>query len=136
MRKFVSMIIALAMLTTCFAFSAFAEEEVEPYRWEDDSNITLSLMFSGTDGLANYVVQGKTGTTKIDAILIIYFKNEKGEWKADSIWPYSEDSSRIAIGQSFTGTSGREYKANLKAIIKSPSSPNETLIKEAFATCP
>ena len=113
MRKFVSMIIALAMLTTCFAFSAFAEEEVEPYRWEDDSNITLSLMFSGTDGLANYVVQGKTGTTKIDAILIIYFKNEKGEWKADSIWPYSEDSSRIAIGQSFTGTSGREYKLSL-----------------------
>lgn len=40
------------------------------------------------------------------------------------------------IDRKVAATYGREYKANLKAIIKSPSSPNETLIKEAFATCP
>lgn len=134
MKRTLTTIVVIAMLMACFIFNVSAEE-IEPCRWDEGLEISVILSFSGTNGTIDCYAYGEDNVTEIRSTLVLYYKNEEGKWKANSIWTYSEDSPSWSATQTFTGTSGVEYKAYLKSVAFTADS-SEPASKESYATCP
>lgn len=137
-KQVILFIISGILMFSLFNVSALAMEDsqIEPYRWTNIRTVTSGITFNGTTGSFTASIIGVNGTSKITASAKLYYKNSSGTWiEIPKSWSYSENSDTMVIYETFTGTSGVEYKVVLDATV-TKDGYDEPVSKPSTATCP
>lgn len=135
--RILSVWLLCCVLLSAFALPVFAAQK-EPIlpQWTNTSVVTAALSFQGTTGNVAVSVSGKSGVTNISAEIKLYYKVATGAWvEYPQGWVYNVDQSYFAVGESFTGLPGCEYKIELTAYV-TKNGYTETVTKTATDTCP
>lgn len=125
--KILCVLLAAGFMST--HVSAAVSESMVPY-WETTSSVNCSITFSGTTGVVNCMVRGKSGTTKIEGDLVLY---EDGV--EIYTWPISTNTSSVSILDSFTGESGISYTLELDVEV-TRNGIVESIETNSTKTCP
>lgn len=135
MSKKLSVIIVSIILVISLCVSIQASESL--LRWQNIFEVFGgNISFSGNSGSYYVDIIGNTGVEKITATVTLYFKNSSGNWVEIPMgWSYETESDELTINESFTGVSGRTYKAVLNATV-SDNGYDEPVSKTSIVTCP
>lgn len=104
-------------------------------QWSNISTVVSTLGFSGTHGGATGSVDGKPGTTKVEATLTVY-KQVGNIWEyvdSDSDSTTTEDYVVLSVG--FSGTSNTCYKSVFEVSV-TRNGTTESTTKTCYDTCP
>ena len=133
MKKLVSLaltlIIILTLSTTAFAA---AQLPIEPM-WDNTQRIDCSFSFNGTAGEANARIIGKTGTTRIEAILKVY-ELINSQWVYITENTQSVNSDILAISTPFTAQNGVYYKSVLVVHVTNSDGYVESIQRATIGT--
>lgn len=111
--------ILLLIMTVTLIFSvcipqllAVAPEQVQPL-WDNVNDMSADISFVGDRGYYTATIQGISGTSNITAVAKLYYKNNSGKWIGIPMnWTFSESSDYLSIEETFSVTSGTEYKVD------------------------
>lgn len=130
-KKLLSIILSVIILIIS-TLTVFA---IQP-RWSYTSSVNFNMYFDGEEGSLEGGVLGSSDVTKIEGTITLYKKNFLGIWsKTGDIWNVRTTSDYLDIWETFTATSGKQYKAELEVEVYSGSN-SETVTHEATGTCP
>ena len=135
MKKFLSPLIAIfTLLSLCLPSYAALPDDYSP-QWLNISTIVSTLGFSGTHGGATGSVDGKPGTSKVEATLTVY-KQVGGSWEyVDSDSDSTTTDDYIALSVGFNGVSNTNYKSVFEVSV-TRNGTTETTSKTCYDTCP
>lgn len=106
---------------------------VQP-RWDVTVMVDMELSFSGNSGTAGVFIAANPGTDNITATLTLYRLNNAGDWVEQMSWDYDVNDDYLSAIETFTGTSGREYKLELEATVTKGSS-SDNISKTVYESC-
>lgn len=134
MKKLLTLILVFATIF-CFATSTFAAlpETVVPM-WNNIRQMSNDLVFNGTSGIADTMVFGKSGTTRITGTLTVYVQTSNG-WEIVDSTSGSSTSLYLSMTINFTGTPGKYYKSVLNITV-TINGVNESETMTSYKTCP
>ncbi|MBE6617121.1 MAG: hypothetical protein E7627_04165 [Ruminococcaceae bacterium] len=134
MKKLLTLILIAATLF-CFATNTFAAlpETIAPM-WVNIRQMSNDLVFNGTSGIADTMVFGKSGTTRITGTLTVYVQTSNGWEEVDST-SGSSTSLYLSMTINFTGIPGEYYKSVLNVTV-TINGVNESETKTAYEYCP
>lgn len=131
MKKTILSVMLVCCLLLNFGIAVSASETV--WRWNNVAKVTHDITFSGNVGTYSALIEGNRGVTLIIANAKLFYKNEAGNWIDTEIeWRYNETSDRLSISETFSASSGKEYKVILTAIVYQDEGEaiTETITKE------
>lgn len=127
-------VVCVFMLTTTLPCYASNDIVITP-RWNNVSNVYVSLQFYGDAGEATASMDRGNSVTSLEGTLTIY-ENDNSEWVyVDSI---TKSTTRTTLNMllEFDGTSGVEYKLELAVTAYSGTTVMEEITDTKYATCP
>lgn len=136
MKKLISIILTCVLMLSMLSVVTYgaAPEQISPM-WDNAHTFTAALKFTQTTGKITVTVVGQPGVTNISAEVKLYYKNSAGSWVKEEDWTYDADQMYLTITESFTGTTGVEYKIEVEADVYKEGS-TETLSRTVTAICP
>jgi hypothetical protein len=83
-------------------------------QWQTTNSVIVSILPSGSKIVCKATIEGKSGTTHIEADLRLYKKTTSGSWSLVQSWlDRSVDGDYLQISESYTPTSGT-YKLEVE----------------------
>ena len=129
-----SLLLVAFMITCVIPVSAAAPSELVPL-WDNLTDFNPKLMFYNNIGYFTVNIRGESGTSNITASARLYYKSTNGAWiEISQDWDYSVNQSKLVISESFSATSGIEYKIEIDVDV-TVGNYTETVSKTVFATC-
>ena len=135
MKKYLALIMSIVLLLgLCLVSYAALPDDNSP-QWLNISTIVSTLGFSGTHGGATGSVDGKSGTSKVQATLTVY-KQVGGIWEyVDSDSDSTTTDDYIALSVGFNGLSNTNYKSVFEVSV-TRNGITESTTKTCYETCP
>ena len=133
MKKIFAMILAV-LLIACGTMTVCAAvpETVMPL-WENISSINCDLTFDGTDGKADGMARGLSGTTRMSGTVTVYVQTSSG-WSEVGSASQTVAGNRISVSVDFEGETGEYYKAVFElTCVRNGVSESET--RTEYRTC-
>ena len=135
MKKTIAVVLTIFMMIGISGASFAALPIDYTPQWTNIMSIVSSLGFSGNHGGATASVDGKPGTTKVEATLTVY-KQSGGAWVyVDSDSDSTTTEEYVALSVNFDGISGVYYKAEFKVSV-TRTGITESTTKTSYKTCP
>lgn len=133
MKKMLSLVIAgILLLSCCIGVGAAVPEIVTPM-WDNINTMNNSINFSGTDGVAQASVFGKSGTTAVSGTLEVYKQTTNG-WEFVGSDSDSVSGIYMSLQVAFDGEEGEYYKAVFKVSV-TRNGVVEPETKTVYKTC-
>ena len=133
MKKMLSLVIAgILLLSCCIGVGAAVPEIVTPM-WDNINTMNNSINFSGTDGVAQASVFGKSGTTAVSGTLEVYKQTTNG-WEFVGSDSDSVSGIYMSLQVAFDGEEGEYYKAVFEVSV-TRNGVVEPETKTVYKTC-
>lgn len=110
MKRIMFFLVTCALILSCsIGINAALPETVVPL-WDNIGVMDIDIYFSGTDGTAEAMLEGKSGVTEISGTLTVYRKTLLG-WRSVGSDSTTVSGKIIELSVDFLGEPGVEYKA-------------------------
>lgn len=110
MKRIMLFGVTCALILSCsIGINAALPETVVPL-WDNISVMDIDIYFTGTDGTAEAMLEGKSGVTEISGTLTVYRKTLLG-WRSVGSDSTTVSGKIIKLSVDFSGEPGVEYKA-------------------------
>lgn len=120
--------LTLAVLMMCAVVTTALAQPIVPL-WDNTSSCPCELKFSRTTAACTATVNGKTGTTKINAQLILQERQSNGSYVTVKFWPLQTTTGRtLNLSGSQPGcTSGVYYRTGVIANVFNSAGVGESI---------
>lgn len=120
--------LALAVLMMCAVVTTAMAQTIVPL-WDNTDTCNPTLTFSGTTAICRGPIEGKPGTTKINAQLILQEQQSNGSYVTVKFWPLQTTSGTVLnLSGSQPGcTSGVYYRAGVIANVFNSAGVSESI---------
>ena len=137
MKKLTAIILCVTFL---FVFAAplscyASDDNVVMPRWNNVSNVYVSLQFYGDVGEVTASIDKGNSITSMEGIITIY-RNDNGQWTYVDSMTKSTTRATLNMLLEFEGASGAEYKMELLVTAYSGTTIMEEITDTKYATCP
>lgn len=136
MKKIVS-IFMVAIMLICYSTTVSAAtsqtNEIMPL-WDNITQVTNTISFSGSNGSVHCSVLGDAGTT-VTAQVKVYRQTASGAWSYVGGDSGSSSTNSLYLTVNFTAKSGAYYKSVLTTTVNK-NGVEEDASKTTYKTCP
>ena len=121
--------LTMAVLMLCAALTTAAMAQTIVPLWDNVSSVTCDLSFSGTTANCSAKVTGKSGTTKINAQLLLQEQQANGSYVTVKFWPLQTTTSlTLNLSGSQSGcTSGTYYRTGVVTNVYNSAGVSEAI---------
>jgi hypothetical protein len=105
--KGLSLVLMLCML--CCSMSVFTSALIVQPLWTNINNMSVSITFDGTDGIARGIAKRQTGVTSMEGT-VTFYKYVSSQWVYVNQWSGSSTSTSLVITGYFPVSAGYSTK--------------------------
>ena len=110
MKKVLAMIMAVLLISCgCLTVYAAVPDTVKPL-WTNINTMECTLTFDGTDGIADGMARGLSGTTRMSGTVTVYVQTSSG-WEEVGSASNTVSGRSLSVSVNFEGETGEYYKA-------------------------